>query len=84
MKIALGFRWQVEVLGGKNYRLTENFKAQKHNYLKAFSYDQRDPYPSDILKDDPVLANFKYDRKSNYKPGQFNCFRLFSNHRNFA
>ena len=71
-----------QILGDQRNALIE--KAQKHNYLKAFSYDQRDPYPSDILKDDPVLANFKYDRKSNYKPGQFNCFRLFSNHRNFA
>ena len=59
-------------------------KALEHNYLSAFTYDQQDPYLSDILKDDHVLSNFKYQRKNNFKPGLYDCLRLFSNNHNFS
>ena len=35
----------------------------------SFEWDAYDQYPSQIMKDDPLLCYFKYNRKTNYKRG---------------
>lgn len=70
------------MLGDQREAITT--KANKYGYLDRFGYDIRDPYVSDILQNDPVLSYFKYERKTNYKPGMYDSLGLFENRSNFT
>ena len=52
--------------------------------MGRFAYDRDDPSKSEIMKGDSVLAYLKFERKTNYKAGIYDCLALFENRFNFV
>lgn len=59
-------------------------QASAHKYLDDFAYDKNEPFAHTILKGDVYLSSFKYERKTNFKPGLLSTLSAFENIDNFT
>ena len=73
---------KTQILGEQSESIISQVKS--NNYESRFCYEKDDPSKYEIIKQDPFLPYFKFERKTNYKQGIYDCLGLFENRFNFV